>query len=502
MLTPDWFINKRVTVMGLGVHGGGLGAAAWLVKHGARVTVTDLRDAQVLAKSVAALERVVALEARRQGSVRVKNIRYVLGRHDEADFSNADMVVRNPAVPREHPLLALAEKQHVRVESDISIFFLLCPFPIAAVSGTKGKTTTTALLAAICKARDARTVIGGNIRVSPLDALDRLIALAAKKTAVPPPIVLELSSWQLESLERHRISPHVAVLTNVLEDHLNRYSGIDDYARAKEIILAFQQVGDIAVVNADESRVAAMGRKRSAIIGSTHGGRRLWFSMKPLPKGKDGCFVRGTSVVLRIAGEELVAFSLSSVKLPGAHNIGNVLAATAAARSMGVPIGVIRRIVRGFGPVPGRLEDVATKRGVRYINDTTATAPDASIAAMETFGGGTKKRIILISGGADKELRFDAWARKVKSTVKHLVLFTGSATPKMEAALAHARVRVPTSNVLSMREAVEEARRHAGKGDIVLLSPGCASFGVFQNEFDRGDQFTAWVKRLIRGQKV
>lgn len=495
MLIPEWFKDKRVTVMGLGVHGGGLGAAKWLMRHGARLTVTDLRDALALAPTIAALERAVVVEARKRGKAKPHRVRYVLGRHIDADFTDADMVIRNPAVPREHPLLELAKKRRVRVESDTSLFFLLCPFPIAAITGTKGKTTTTALLAAICKARDPRTVVGGNIRISPLDALDRLLALSKKSRAVPPPIVLELSSWQLESLEPHRVSPAVGVLTNILEDHLNRYAGIEDYARAKELIFAFQRQGDVAVVSADEPRAAAIGRKRSAVAASTHGGRRLWFSMRPLPKGADGCFVRGRNAVLVDGGKETVVFPLSAVILPGSHNVGNALAAAAAAHAMGVPVATICRVISRFKPVPGRLEEIATKRGVRFVNDTTATAPAASIAAMDALGGKGRKRVVLIAGGADKELRFDDWAKKVGEKAKYLVLFDGSATPKMKAALVAARAGVPTAGARSMREAVAAALRHAGKGDIVLLSPGCASFGIFQNEFERGDQFVALVKK-------
>ena len=496
MFTSEWFQGKHVTVMGLGLHGGGLGAAKWLLAHGAVVTVTDLRDAEVLAPSMKELDRAYAATLRKYGKARAHRIRYVLEGHDEADFKTADMVIQNPGVPREHPLLAVAKKHRVRVESEVSLFFLLCPFPITAVSGTKGKSTTTTLLAEICKASDPQTVIGGNIRVSVLESLDRLIALSKKKNVVPPPIVLELSSWQLESLEPHHLSPHTAVLTNILEDHLNRYHGMEDYARAKEIIVAFQREGDIAIMNADNARTAAIGHRRGAIADAPHGGARRWFSVKPLARGLDGCFVRGASVVVREEGKETVAFPLSVVQLPGKHNIANVLAATAAARAVGVSFVVIHKVVKKFGPVSGRLASVRTLRGITFVNDTTASTPDASIAAMDTFGSPGKKQVVLISGGADKELRFNDWAKKVQRTVKHVVMFDGSATPKMVAALAAVGSRVTTSVARSMREAVEAAVIHAKKGDTVLLSPGCASFGIFHNEFDRGDQFVALVKKL------
>ncbi len=470
----ELFNGKRVTVMGLGLHGGGVGVATWLLRHGARVTVTDLKDAAALAPSIAALDRVRASTP----------VRYVLGRHDEKDFVDAEMVIQNPGVPREHPLLALAAANGVPIETDIGIFFRLCPFPIAAVTGTRGKTTTTMLLAAICTAHDPRIVVGGNIRVSPLDQLDRLLALA-KKGSSAPPIVLELSSWQLEGLASHRISPHVAVMTNILEDHLNRYRDMDDYAAAKETIVKFQKKGDAAIFNYDNARTKSIGEKKSDA-------KRFWISMKP--QHGDGCYRSGSRIVVKDGGKIVPIMPVSAIRLAGRHNLENVLAAIAAAYAIGVPAATIAKAVRAFRGVPYRQETIAVKNGVRYVNDTTATTPDATLAAFAVFGG-RRKRIVLIAGGADKALRFDEWANGVKKYVKRVVFFQGTATAKMEAALTAARVPVPRSIVTSMRDAIAEARRQARRGDVVLLSPGCASFGLFVNEFDRGDQFNAAVKK-------
>ncbi len=494
MFSVDWFRNKRVTVMGLGIHGGGVGIAKWLRRHGAFVTATDLRDQHALASSIEELERTYLEEVRKIGKSRLHRIRYVLGAHPEDLFTGADMVIRNPAVSRDHRLLALAKRNGVPVESDISLFFMLCPFPIAGVSGTKGKTTTATMLAAMCKETDPRAVIGGNIRISPFDKLDRLLALAKKRKALPPPIVLELSSWQLEGLEPHRMSPHVGVLTTIVEDHLDRYDGMDDYARAKEICVAFQGKDDVAVLNADNPRTAAIGRWHGQIKGAPNAGRRLWFSVRVLTSG-DGCYLAGGKIMLRDGRKRVAVAPVSSFKIPGAHNRSNVLAAVAAAHAMGIPLAAVRKVVRTFKGVPYRLEETRMLRGVRFVNDTAATAPDASVAAMATHAG-KKKRIVLISGGADKNLPFGEWAGAVKKHVKHLVLFDGTATPKMEKALAEADARTPRAGARSMREALAEAMRHARRGDVVLLSPGCASFGVFKNEFDRGDQFTALVKKL------
>ncbi len=492
MYTVDWFKDKKVTVMGLGLHGGGAGMAKWLLRQGAAVTVTDLKDAASLADSVAELERAYAACLKKADAPAVHKVVYSLGSHAEKDFTGADMVIRNPAVPRDNPFLSLAQSRGVPVETDISIFFLLCPYPITAVTGTKGKTTTTTLLAEICRSHDRGTVVGGNIRISPLDALDRLLERAGRG-APPVPIVLELSSWQLESLEKHRLSPRVGVITNIMEDHLNRYRDLDDYARAKELNVMFQGAGDTAVLNAADVRVAAMG---SALAAKTGGPRVLWFADRPL-RSADACFISGGKVVMSAAGQKRVLFPLTAIKIAGRHNVANVLAACAAASAMGVPDQTIAAAVRRFRGVPGRLEDLGVRQGVRYVNDTTATTPDAAIAALQTLHRG-RRRLILLAGGADKALRFEAWAPAVRRYAKHLVMFEGTATSKMLAALDAAGVKTPRALVRSMTEALKVARAFARRGDVILLSPGCASFGIFVNEFDRGDQFVARVRRLKR----
>jgi len=491
MYSVDWFKDKKITVMGLGLHGGGVGMAKWLMRHGAAVTVTDLKGPEELADSIAELDRAYQGCLEHQKGPPVRKIVYSLGSHAEKDFVAADMVIKNPAVPRENPFLSLTASKGIPVETDISIFFLLCPYPSTAVTGTKGKTTTTTLLADISRAHDKRTVVGGNIRISPLDALDKLLQTAKKGAAPPPPIVLELSSWQLESLEKHHLSPRIGVMTNIMEDHLNRYRGMEDYARAKELMVSFQGAGDTAVLNVDDPRIAAIGEKLALKQG---GPRLLWFSVKSR-KG-EGCFVSGGKVVIDLGGRRRTILPLSAVRIPGKHNLGNVLAACAAAAAMGIPDRTIAAVVRKFRGVPGRLEFLGVKGGVHFFNDTTATTPDAAMAAMRTLVPENRKRIVLLAGGADKELRFEEWAKVVAGRVKHLVLFSGTATPKMLAALDAAGVRTPRTVVGSMAEAMRIAKDQAKPPGTVLLSPGCASFGMFVNEFDRGDQFVKAVKRI------
>jgi len=455
--------------MGLGLNQGGLGIAKWLLRHGARLTITDLKTREQLAPSIEALAEVKGAHP----------VRYVLGHHRKEDFRRADMIIQNPGVPRDSGFLKIARKAGVPIGSDISIFFRLCPHPIVGISGTKGKTSVTALLGAMLERAFGRVIVGGNIRRSPLDHLDAL--MRSKKAA---PIVLELSSWQLESLQAVKISPAIAALTNVLPDHLNRYDGMTDYAAAKELIYAWQLPTDVAVVPYDNAYTRKMGARVR--------GERFWASMTRVPDEQNGLYFKGKKAVVRMQGIETTLFEVKDVSLPGAHNLWNALLAGGLAYLRGAKPGAIRSALRAFKGVPHRLERVRDLRGIAYWNDTAATTPEASVAAMETVFA--KKKGVLIAGGADKELTFGAWAKAVKRRAKKVILFKGTATPKMRAALARAGVKLE-DDAVTMREAVSRAAAAAKRGEAVLLSPGCASFGLFVNEFDRGDQFRNEVTR-------
>jgi UDP-N-acetylmuramoylalanine--D-glutamate ligase len=469
------FRGRKVTVMGLGLNQGGLGVSKWLLRHGARLTITDLKTREQLAPSIDELEKL-----RKALGRKARPIRYALGTHRAEDFRGADAVIQNPGVPRDSKFLAIARKAGAAVESDMSIFFRLCPHPIVGVSGTKGKTTVTALLGAMLARAFGDAFVAGNIRRSALDALDALM-----RARSAPPIALELSSWQLESLAPAERSPSIAVLTGVLPDHLNRYDGMADYAAAKELIYAWQLPTDVAIVPYDNPWTRKMGARVR--------GERFWASMRPVPQEQNGLYYRGGKAVVRAQGVETELFSAKDVALPGAHNLWNALLAGGAAYLRGAKPSVIRAALRAFKGVPHRLERVREVRGVTYWNDTAATTPEASVAAMETLFA--KRKGVLIAGGADKELAFGAWAKRVKRLAKEVILFQGTATPKMRAALARAGVR-PGDDAVSMREAVARAAAAARRGEAVLLSPGCASFGLFVNEFDRGDRFRVEAKRL------
>lgn len=486
--TPEWFRDKRITVMGLGLNGGGSGIALWLMRHGAKVTVTDLKDQHALAASVAELERTYIRTVHAGDKRLFHRFTYILGQHREQDFRDTDMVIKGPGVPNGNAFIAAAAQAGVPVETDVSLFFLLCPFPVIGITGTRGKSTTTSLIAEMCRRHDRRTVLGGNIRISVMDSLDKLLASAAKR-AVAPPVVFELSSFMLEGLAAHRTSPHIGVLTSIKPDHLNRYRNLAHYAATKVGIVRYQGKDDFAILNADDARVAAAARRTKA--------RVRWFSAKPLKQGRDGGFLKNGNFVLRDGGKDILLVPRNALRIPGEHNVMNAITAAVAAHAAGVPLHHIRNAIRAFKGIPGRIETVGSKKGVTYINDTTATSPDGAMAALRALTDKKKPgRIILIAGGTDKKLVFGEWAKEVRKRVAHLVLFDGTATVKMEAALRKAGGFKRMIGARNMAEAVRVAAGLARKGDIVLLSPGCASFGLFINEFDRGDQFVRAVRRM------
>jgi UDP-N-acetylmuramoylalanine--D-glutamate ligase len=493
MYSKEWFHGKRITVMGLGLHGGGLGVAKWLLRAGAKLTITDLKSRIELDKSIVALNKEYAtLREKRADRLKVWQPRYVLGQHAERDFNTADLVIRNPAVRRNNKYLLLAERRGIPVETEAALFLLLCPFSATVITGTKGKSTVTALLGEIVRRHDSRAVIGGNIRISPFDFLDRLLRVA-EKGGRPIPVILELSSWQIEGLEHHRFSPHISIITNLLEDHLNSYSGMADYARAKSLIFAYQTAADWSIINFDDQLVCSM-MNGIGLKNASFQGQRFPFSLRVL-RGR-GCFVRRGKIILRDAGRDHEILSLSDLRLKGEHNVPNVLAACATAYIMGVPVKSIAAAVRNFRGIEGRMQEIATVRGVKYINDTTATMPDAAIASLKAFSAGRGKRIVLIAGGAQKSLHYKDWAQAVKKYAKAVILLEGTETPTLERELQHVGYGGEVWLANSMKHAVVLATNLSERGDIVLLAPACSSFGLFINEFDRGDKFVQAVRKL------
>ena len=464
------FKGKRVTVFGLGLNDGGVGTVRYLAAEGAReIVVTDIKKREELESSVKKLSIL-------------KNITFVLGQHRPEDFSRVDMVVKNPVVPWTNEYVKLAEKAGVPVEMDSSLFFASVRNPIIGVTGSKGKTSTASMLAHLLRSAGTPVLPVG---VSQTPVLGLLGTVRPNET-----IVFELSSWRLSALGRKKVSPKLAVVTNIFPDHLNYYKTMAAYVRDKKYIYEFQKKGDAVVLNADNDATRAMAEDAP--------GRVLFFSAKGDLRGRDGAFFRDGGAYLLMDGKETELFSFDDMKIPGEHTREDMLAAALAAVVSGVPAAKIRDGVRTFKGVPHRLELVAEKKGVTYWNDTAATIPEAAISALRAFAG---KSIILLAGGSDKNLSFGAFAGEILERVKAAAFFEGSATEALKRELCK---RIPDEEkgdcrfeeVTTMGKAVELASRGAKPGDVVLLSPGAASFGLFKNEFDRGNQFREAVLAL------
>jgi UDP-N-acetylmuramoylalanine--D-glutamate ligase len=469
--------GKRVLVFGLGVHGGGLGVARWLVRQGAHVTVTDLKRAEELEPSLEALRGLP--------------IEYVLGEHREGDFADADLVVRNPAVPRESPWLKIAQAHNVPVEMEMGLFIERLPrgaAQVIGITGTKGKTTTALMVGEIIKRVNPQTVVAGNLRVSALELLDQIDAHT--------PVVLELSSWQLEAFVPHKLGPHIAAITNISADHLNRYHDLDDYVQAKSTVFRYQQPGDFVVLNFDDKLLTRLSPLAF--------GKVVWTSTRRVLT--QGAFREGASLVWRGHGTRIQVMKTSDLRVTGEHNIANALTAIAIAATWmedpanlggALSVEAIAAALTDFRGVEHRQELVRLVGGVRYINDTTATAPAATIAAIETFAP-SAQNIVLIAGGADKALDFDDMAREIAGRVKYLILLEGTATDRLAGAVQAAGAEtVIVGRFDDLRVAVQHAQTVARSGDVILLSPGCASFGMFANEFERGVQFKSIVDQLV-----
>lgn len=465
--SPEQLAGLRATVMGLGVLGGGLGVARYLAGHGAIVTVTDMRDASALAEPITALRDLP--------------VTFHLGGHDERDFTRgrADMVVRNPGVPMTSPFLRAARDDGVRIEMEMSLFFRFCPAPILGVTGTKGKTTVSALIGEMLRHWRDDALLAGNMGVSAMEELDRLTPST--------PIAIELSSFQIESLNDHRQSPHVAVLTNISEDHLDRYDNMEHYAGTKLGLTHAMKAHDIVVYNNEDPVVATVPAQTRA--------RPFPFGLRD--PGDDGAWLAGEDLLVRDDGREWAFRRPHHLALDGDHGALNALAAIGAARVYGAPEEAIEGGLASFQSVPNRLEDVAVIDGVRYVNDTSATAPAAAIAGVRVLA--RRARVLhLIAGGADKRTDLSPFADAIADSGARVYLLEGTASGGLRSLLDGRGVSV-VDTFSSMSDAVAHAAMSAQSGDIVALSPGCASFGMFRNEFDRGDRFRDAVAAVRQG---
>jgi UDP-N-acetylmuramoylalanine--D-glutamate ligase len=455
--------GAQVLVMGLGAHGGGAATARYCAGRGARVTVTDLRTEEELGDGLASLSGL--------------DITYVLGEHREEDFASADLVVKNPAVRRTSPYLRLAR----RIETDISLFLAHHAGPVYAVTGTKGKSTVASALHYVLSSADPSARLGGNITVSPLSF--------AHELSGTEPVVLELSSFQLGDLllarggDTSRLPPFaIAIITNLLPDHQDYYHSMDSYAADKALIFQHQRPDDWVILSADDpfSRAYAPPRPDRCL--------RITAGVEA---GADGRVNDGAGILRLPDGPaDPVELVPPEIHIVGEHQRCNLLFAGAAAYLAGVGPARIRDRLAAFPGIAHRLEHVGTAAGIAYYNDSAATIPEAAESAVASFDA----PVHLIAGGSDKGLSLDAFTR-ICSRAASTHLLAGSATPRIASLLREAKLPFGGPHD-SLRAALDEATAAASAGEVVLLSPGCASFGMFRNEFDRGDQFRLLVDSL------
>lgn len=433
------FKDKKIIIMGLGLQGRGLGDAKFFAQAGAKVLVTDLKTKKQLKKSIDAL--------------RGYKIKYVLGKHRIEDFINTDIVIKGPDIPLNSSYIKAAREKGVAVEMDDSLFAKMCPCPIIGITGTRGKTTTTHLIAEILKLTDKKVYIGGNI-------LGMATLPLIKKVKKNDLVVLELSSWQLQGWGEAKISPHISVITNIYPDHLTYYGGsMKKYVADKKQIYKNQTKDDYLIINKDNPYSKEFAREAKSKI--------IWFSNKDLPKNWK----------LNIVGE---------------HNKENVAAAIKVAEIFQIPKARVKKVVENFKGVEHRLQFIKAIDGIKFYNDTTSTAPIALEKALCAFD----KKVILIAGGKSKSLPLKDAAKAICKKAKETILLEGSGTDLLIKELKkqkHGKFYT-TDN---LKKAVDLAYSLAQKGDIILFSPGFSSFEMFENEFDRGRQFVKLANKII-----
>ena len=449
------FTDRRVTVMGLGSFGGGLGAVQFLADRGARVTVTDLRTVADLAEPLAQLARI-------------PGIVFHLGGHRSADFTDVDLVVVSPAVPQDNPFVQLAVAAGVPLSSEMNLFWEFNPAPVVAITGSNGKSTTTAMTHSILEASGRTSWLGGNIGRS---LLPRIAEIHPNHT-----VVLELSSFQLDDLNRLQRSPQVAIVTNFSANHLDRHGSLKNYRLAKQTVLRWQNPQDIAILNQDDADVASWPTQ----------GRTLFFGCHD--QGREGLFLNAhRSAIFRYAGQERTLAVPEWLNLPGIHNLQNALAASCAACVLDVTETAIASGLKGYQALPHRLELVAEVKGRQFFNDSLATTPESAMVALAAF----ERPIILFAGGYDKGSDLTAMARAIVAKPAKAVALMGQTGPGLNALLdqfdpqQQVRRQVCETFEATFKWAILQSQ----PGDILLLSPGCASYDWFRNFADRGTQF-------------
>ncbi|MBI2601156.1 UDP-N-acetylmuramoyl-L-alanine--D-glutamate ligase [Candidatus Daviesbacteria bacterium] len=434
------FKEKKVLIFGLGLNQGGVGSAKFFAKNGSHVRVTDLKSKELLQPSLDLLRDFPDIE-------------YVFGEHRNEDIDWADLIIKNPSVKPGNEFIEYSKKIGKRVEMDMGIFLeYVKPSQIIGVTGTKGKSTTASLIYQALSSSNLPVILAGNIGISVLDTIDQV----TPETIV----ILELSSFNLESFDRHQVSPKWAVITNITPDHLNYYQTMDEYIRAKNVIGKYQSQNDFIFLRRNDP---VTSKKQ---FTENFKGKIDYFSLDDLPQDFEP-------------------------NIKGEHNLLNIAAALKVSDVFGIGKTFALKILSNFSGVPFRQQLIKTWRGVKIINDTTSTGPDAGIKALMSYPD-----CILIAGGMNKNMPYDEYAKIFDEKVKKAFFLEGDSTELIKGLTKRSDKIMGTYN--NLEQLLTDVKRIVQSGDVVLFSPAATSFNLFQNEFDRGRKFNKLVEQMFK----
>jgi UDP-N-acetylmuramoylalanine--D-glutamate ligase len=441
-------INKKIAIIGLGVSGQAL--AKFLLKRQAKITGCD--------KNVHIFKNLRNLK-----------IDFSLGKNYLKNLSGYDIIFVSPGVPLNLSEIKNTERK-LKISSEIELFFDLCPAQIIGVTGTNGKTTVTTLISKILKQGKRKVFTGGNIGEPLINKIQKI-----KKNDL---VVLELSSFQLELLEK---SPHVALVLNITPDHLDRYKNFNDYKKAKNKIISYQKKDDVAVLNFDDKVILSLKNKTRAKV----------FSFSIRKQLGSGAFIKNNKIVTKIGSKITSICKISDIKLPGSHNLYNILAASLIGFLFKISPKSIEKIITNFKGIEHRLELVRILKRRKFYNDSKATTPESTIAALFSFN----QPINLIAGGYDKHTDFAKMIKVINKKVTNLILI-GQTTKKIATLAKKQRIKTKIYFTKTLRKAIKISYKESNPDNIILLSPGCASFDMFKNYEERGEIFKKIVKEL------
>ena len=449
--------GKKVAVLGVGIEGYSL--VNFLKEAGAKITILDEKNENKYEKEE--LEKIRSL-----------NIPVVFG-NSFSNLGNFETIFRSPGVKKDQKALAEAQKNGSTITSQTQLFFDLCPCPIIGITGTKGKGTTSSLIYEMLKKQGLDAYLGGNIGTPPISFLNELTSDSC--------VVLEMSSFQLQDIHS---SPHIAVMLMTTSEHLDYHKDVYEYIDAKRNIFRFQTKGDYAIVNKDYPASNESDLHTEAKI----------YKVSRIQEVDQGCFVRDGVIYLKMTGVEEKVIDTKDILLPGRHNLENVCAAIVAAIFAGTKMPAIISVLKSFKGLEHRLELVKTVKGVRYYDDSFSTTPETAIAAVEAF----TYPEILILGGSSKNSDFTELG-KVISTSKNIkaIIGIGAEWPRIKSEVDNSKSRIQViEGCQNIEDIVKKASEIAELGDVVLLSPACASFDMFKNYKERGNQFKKEVNKL------